>query len=299
MFDNRDLAEKDGEIIFPRQVGAAVWQFAGNATKGVLMAAMQEQGTRVLMEADDNYIVGADMTGPSWQHRLDRTPADRHSYEAHVKLCRFADGIIVSTENLAGWYEGLNDNVYVCPNAIDPVDWPEPAKKDDGVLRIGWAASHSHIVDAPLVRRALAWASEQRNVEVWVYGIGDIVKFPGAVKRVPWTDTLEDYRASLSLCDVHLCPLGETQWAAGKSDLKALESTMAGAWPIVSGATAYKPWHDRTMVCKTAKDWRNALQWCIGHRDEIKGLAAEAMDYVSSHRLMKNTAPLWREAVTG
>lgn len=301
MFEKSDLV-KDDEYgaTFPRQKGAAIWPFAGNTTRGILMAAMREQGHRVLMEADDNYVIGTDprVRGRDWTETIAEAEGE-HSYEAHKKLCKWVDGIIVSTENLAGYYRELNENVYVCPNSIDPDDWPEPEKPDDGVLRIGWAASHSHLLDAPLVKRAFRWAAEQPNVEVLVYGIGDIYKFPGRVKKVRWTDDLTEYRRSLALCDVHVCPLEETPWSAGKSDLKALEATMAGAWPIVSTATPYKPWHDRTMTCTTAKDWQDALKWTVRHRDEIPRLAAKAHDYVMSERLIEHSAHLWEEAIRG
>jgi len=166
-------------------------------------------------------------------------------------------------------------------------------------LRIGWGASHSHMVDAPLVQRAFRWASEQPNVEVWVFGIGDAAKFPYRVKRAPWTDDQDEYRRLLATCDVHVCPLDETPWSAGKSDWKALDAAMAGAWPIVSTATPYKPWHDRTMTCTTAKDWLNALKWVVRHRDEIPRLAKEAKAYVTSERLIEHSIHLWRNAIAG
>lgn len=263
------------------------------------MAAMMEQGIRVLMEADDNYTMPTDGLTGGWVPRIDRK-TDRHSYEAHIKLCKQVDGITVSTDNLASYYTKLNSNVYVCPNALDPADWDFPNQKPhDGILRIGWGGSHSHMVDAPLVQKAFRWAADQKDVEVWVFGLGDAAKFPYKVKKAPWTDDQDEYRRLLSTCDVHVCPLYETHWSAGKSDWKALDAAMAGAWPIVSKATAYKPWHDRTMTCETEKDWMTALKWVVRHRDEIPRLAKEAKDYVTSERLIEHTIPLWREAVTG
>jgi len=286
----RDDVQDTDPVSFPRQEGTAVWCYITHLPKGILMAAMQEQGIRCLVEVDDNYIVGAPHGLSKWT---------REMYDEHVKYVKFSDGVIVSTENLAGWYSKLNKNVWVCPNSVEPSDWPVPEKKDDGVLRIGWAASHSHIADAPLVRRALRWAAEQKDVEVWVYGIGDAVKFPGRVRKVKWTDNLADYRKSLSLCDVHICPLVPNAWADGKSDVKALEACMAGAWPIVSSAEPYKPWHDRTMVATTAKDWETALRWVVRNREKVPQLAAEARDYVLSERTIEKNVGAWKEAVCG
>ena len=294
-----DLGEEDGEFVFPRVKGPVVWQFPGNATTGQLIAGMQEAGIRVLIEVDDSYrhVPEYGLYG-GWQVELDRSGyTDNYSHEAHVKLCKFVDGIIVSTPELAELYSDLNDNIFVCPNSIEPNDWLASEKKDDGILRIGWGASHSHIVDAPLVRRALKWAADQPNVEVHVFGIGDRYKFPGAVKHVPWTDDLTKYRAALSLCDVHICPLKDSTWARYKSDLKALEGAMAGAWPIVSTAAPYKPWHDRTMTCTTAKDWQDAIRWAVRHRDEIPALAQEAKDYVLAERTIAKNIHRWEQAL--
>jgi glycosyltransferase involved in cell wall biosynthesis len=263
------------------------------------MAAMKEQGIRVLMETDDNYTIPRDLRLGDWAAKIE-PGSDDHSREAHMRLCKWVDGIIVATENLAEHYSKLNPNVYVCPNSIDPDDWPEYEKPDDGILRIGWGASHSHMVDAPLVQRAFRWASEQPNVEVWVFGIGDAAKFPYRVKRAPWTDDQAEYRRLLATCDVHVCPLYETPWSAGKSDWKALDAAMAGAWPIVSSATPYKPWHNLSYItCTTEKEWLNALKWVVRHRDEIPRLAAQAKGYVMSKRLIGQNIHYWREAVNG
>ena len=297
-----DLAENSaGDIVFPRQEGTAIWQFPGNATTGTLMAGMQDHGYRVLMEVDDSYLHIPDVgLHGGWQAELDRSgTSDSFSLPAHEKLARFVDGIIVSTPELEALYGEINPNIYLCPNSIDPADWPGSQSQPGDVLRIGWAASHSHITDAPLIRRALMWAAEQKDVEVWVFGIGEVYKFPGAVKRAPWTDNLADYRESISRCDVMVCPLKETAWSRFKSDLKAMEAAMAGAWPIVSSAVPYKPWHDRTMVCTTAKDWEQALKWVVRHRDQIPNLAKEAKDYIMSSRLIEQSVHLWREAVAG
>jgi glycosyltransferase involved in cell wall biosynthesis len=295
-----DLAETTtGKIIFPRQKGAAIWQFPGNATTGTIMRGMQTEGIRVLIEVDDSYMHAPDIgVHGGWQIELDRSgQSDRFSFAAHKKLCEFVDGIIVSTPALGELYGEINENIYVCPNSIDLEDWDTSQRQEDGILRIGWPGSHSHVVDAPLVRRALAWAARQKDVEVWVFGIGDIFPFTGPVQKVPWTDNQDEYRANLARCDVIICPLQETEWARYKSDVKALEAVAAGAWPIVSTATAYTPWHERTLTCTTAKDWDEAIRWIVRHREELPRLKAEAQEYVLAERLIEKTIHTWRMAV--
>ena len=75
--------------------------FSGNATRGILMAEMQEVGVRVFMEVDDNYLVAAPFSNNDWEIRIDRSPADAHSSEAHRQIVPWCDGVIVSTEQTA------------------------------------------------------------------------------------------------------------------------------------------------------------------------------------------------------
>jgi hypothetical protein len=88
----------------------------------------------------------------------------------HRQALKEADGVIVSTSALGRAVEKLNRNVYVCPNAIVPEQWPEPTKPDDGIFRIGFAGSYSHINDMPLIRDALEWAAAQPDVELVFIG---------------------------------------------------------------------------------------------------------------------------------
>lgn len=286
-------------VSFPRQQGAAVWPFAANATRGALMAAMQELGIRVLLEVDDNYLIPAPTMSDQWQVDFDRTGVDKHSMAAHGRIAQWVDGIIVSTRPLWDLYGRINPNVYLCENQVEPDDWPEPVKPDDRVFRVGWAASHSHIVDVPLVRRALTKTSEHPGVQVLVYGLADVMRFPGAVKRVGWTDTLAEFRRSLQQLDVGICPLIENPWSVCKSAIKAYEYALAAALPIVQDSVVYEPYQGPTIRCRTASDWQAALRWCVLNQDEARRLGREAREYVLKHHDIRQHIGAWREAICG
>lgn len=287
------------DVHVPRQVGAAVWPFSGNATRGAIMASMQEHGIRVLLEADDNYLIPSPTLGPDWQIGFDRTGQDKHSLQAHARIAQWVNGIIVSTPKLRDIYRQLNRSVYLCENQVDPDDWPEPEKLGDGILRIGYAGSHSHIVDLPLIRRGLAKAAEMPGTEVWVYGLGDICKFPGHVRKVPWTDNLADYRRSLQKLDVGLCPLVENPWSICKSAIKAYEYALAGTLPIVQDSIVYDSYQGPSIRCRTTKDWQAALKWCALNPDEVRSLAREARAYVIAKHDIRNHMDAWKEAILG
>lgn len=286
-----------GRYEFPLQRGPAIFQFLGNATRATVAAEMQEQGIRVLMEVDDNYLVHPSHYGvhSSWREFMEAGD-DQNTIQAHCRYATWVDGIVVSTPWLAHAYSQFNRNVYVCPNSVDPDDWPEPEKPGDGVLRIGWAASSSHAVDAHLVRRALSWASRQPDVEVVI--LGDRFFDGFRYTHVPWTDTLAEYRKSLQVLDIGLCPLVNTQWSRAKSDVKALEYAMAGAMSIVSRVEPYKPWLDQPcLTAASAKDFEQQVRWCVKNRDEVKRIAAEAKDYVMRERTIQKHIAAWEEAL--
>lgn len=291
--------ESEEDVVFPRHRGTAIWQFPGNATRALLIAGMQSYGIRVLMDVDDNYLVPnpiMQLGGGDWSEKIDQSGEDKHSLEAHARIAKFVDGIIVATDQLADTYRHLNENIIVAPNGVVPEDWPEPVKPNDGILRIGWAASHSHIVDVPLVAEALQWAAGKKDVEVYVYGLGEVVDFGGKIKTVPWTNDLERYKRSLALCDVHICPLVDTEWSRGKSDIKAIESVMAGALPIVSDVLPYKNWTGRTLHASTPEGWKSVLRWVVRHSDQIPALVAELKQHVLVEHTIDKHIHIWREA---
>ena len=299
-----DLAEDGDKVIMPRQRGAAIWQFPGDATRGTLMANLQELGIPVFMEVDDNYlepspkIPGVREKSP-WNKRIaDGYPA-AYSNEAHGRIARWVDGIIVATELLAKRYRKVNPNVFVCPNQVEPADWPELEKADDGILRIGWAGSTSHRWDAQLAKRALEWASKQDGVEVVMIGFR-AAGFDFEHTYVPWSDGLEGYRRNLMQLDVGLAPIVENVWSVGKSDLKALEYAMAGAMPIVSRAEPYRGWWEHEMPALSAanpKEFLRQVQWAVANRDEVKRIAYEARLHVLHHRTIDKNAWRWEEAI--
>lgn len=289
---------------FPRQEGAAIWNFAGNTTRAILMAEMQAQGIRVFSEFDDNY-----QTPPPFEEisewKRDRASrgkyhADAPTYETATDIARFTDGLIVSTPHLKRIYEPVNENVHVCPNSVDPDDWLDPLPARD-ILRVGWAASDSHIYDAPLIRDALQWASEQKHVEVVILGIHpEVSRFRFMYRYIPWANNLDTYRMKLRALDVMLCPIVKSEWSDAKSDVKAMEAAMAGACSVVSNVEAYRPWFDKpAYVADQPWDFKKIVKHLVRNRDEVRETARLAREYVLAERDIRQHVHKWREAVGG
>jgi hypothetical protein len=282
------------DLAFPEHRGAAVWQFPGDAVRAVLMSEQQEQGTRVLVETDDNYFDASPLGNPGWTKTIQKGRG--HSLEAHRRIIPWVDGVIVTTAQLANRYRKHNPNVYVCPNQLDPADWPEP-DASNGRFRVGWFASPSHAGDAKLVHRALEWASRQDDVEVYTMGFD-----PGWSFRrwhFPWSNDLGVYRKLLGTLDVGLAPVVETPWSVCRSDLKALELSAAQAAPVLSDATPYRTYEGPCLRATSAKDFLHHVKHLVTHRDEARQLGREARGYVMRERTMPRHIGDWQEAVGG
>ena len=283
--------------IWTRAKGVHIWPFAGNNTRAILMAEAINEGIPAFMEVDDNYTIMSDVPRIS-EWRLNYRGTDEHSYEICSRIAKFASGIICSTPFLAQVYSELNDNVHVARNCVDPEDWPDVEERDDGILRIGWAGSDSHQKDAHLLKQAFRWLVGRPNVEVVVLGMDYVTSFPAGVRRMPWTTSLQEYRNSLQVLDVMLCPTRRTFWSDGKSDLKALEAAMAGACSVVSDSPSYDLWQDRTFVCSTENDWERVVKHLYKNRDEVLQMKADQRKYVLEERTIEKGVKQWEKAIS-
>lgn len=291
---------EDDEPRLLRQHGASIWQFSGNATRALIMAQTQAHGIKVLMEVDDNYLVPPPHipnTRSSWTTTLDRTELDHYSHQAHRRIVQWVDGVIVSTPYLADVYtKATSVPVFVCPNSVDPDDWPEIEPRERTVT-VGYAGSASHQYDLHLVERALdsAHRSGARLVKLGAGTAG--WRWPH--KQVPWTDDLAAYRRSLQNIDIGLCPVRRGPWQDGKSDIKAMEYVMAGAIPIVQrDSPCYQDWASRTLSANSKTDWDKAVREALSLTpDERHSLWAGLHDWVMAEKTIGSHIHKWREAV--
>lgn len=288
----------DGDLEFPEHRGAGIWQFPADGARAVVMSEAQEQGYRVLIESDDNYFDASPLGNPGWVKTIaegkGKGPKFAHSLEAHKKIIPWVDGVIVTTAALGKRYSELNGKIYICPNQIDPADWPAP-EKDDDVLRIGWFASPSHRADAQIIERALEWASKQDGVEVWVMGFKPSWKFRH--QHIPWSNDMGVYRKLLGKLHIGLAPVKETPWSVCRSDLKLLEYGMANVAAICSDATPYRNYPGGALSAKSSKEFLHQVKRLVQNPNEMQQLASMNRYYVLWKRTIKRNIWRWEEAI--
>jgi hypothetical protein len=184
----------------------------------------------------------------------------------------------------------------VCPNQVDPQDWQPLVKPDDGMFRIGWFASGSHAGDGKLVQRALAWAATQKDVEVVTLGLDPRWQFPH--RKLPWTNDLSLYRRAMYKLDVGVAPIVPTPFSRGRSDVKWLEYSMAGAASVLADCEPYADVPDGlALKATTPADWLRRIRWLVQNRDEARALGMAAREYVLERRTIQANVNLWAEAI--
>lgn len=298
------MAFNESEVAFPDHHGTAVLQFASDAWRALATEHMRTQEIRVLVEADDNYLMhpGKSVLERSgWGMKIGERPFTR---EGHRLIASRADGVITATSYLADRYREVNPHVYVCPNGVDPADWPEPEETDE-VLRIVWAASFGHEADAGLVRRAMEWASRQPGVQVFTIGL-DPVQHVRPKHRwrfrhghVPMIPDLDAYRDSLRHFDIGIAPIVPSAHGLGRSDLKALEYAMGLVCPVLSDVRPYEAWTDgeNCLKARDEHEWLRVIKHLVAYPDEAKQLARSARAYTLAERTHTAQVHLWQEAI--
>jgi len=276
----------------------AIMQFPGDQGTAIILMALQSQGKKLLVEVDDNYLDRGDelwRTRAGWGRSIGQTP---HTTQGHRWISEHSHGVIVTTEALAEAYGEVNDNVHICRNTIDPDDWPTYEKPNDGVFRIGWYASGSHDRDESMCRKAIAWASRQPNVEIVNLGLNPIAwNFTRTWHG--WREDFKSFRPELMKLDVGISPLIGTPMTKYRSDVKALEYSMAGAFPILQAERPYDEWRDKeyARMCWTSSDWMSAIKWAVANQDEVRAKGNLAREHVLLNRTFKTEIAKWRKAI--
>lgn len=263
---------------------AAILLHPGIKAEELLVPMLRRQGKRVIVDVDDDYL-SPSLVG--WLRKSGATHiADSwvENQPAHRRIVQEADAIICATAPLAYQYERLNPNVVVIPNMVDPADWEQPLRIDDGLIRIGWAAAAQHGPDAYLVEPALRWASEQTGVRVCCIGMDPGFDF--AYTHYPYTRSLQHYRDVISILDIGLAPLHKSRMNDGKSDLKWLDYTMGGALTIASDAPAYASIRsgETGLLAKSARQFRDHLQFALEDPEAVMQMIGNARQYVYAER---------------
>lgn len=278
---------------------AMVFQRADNPLQLEWMREAQKRGIACIYDLDDNF----------WE-MPDGCPTDqpgktlRDFYTSRLPVIeegiRLADLVTASTPTMAAKI-AHKTGVFpeVVRNCVDPVMWSpgfddslSDIRRDRSTVTLGWVASGTHVVDAPLVMPAIERVMNARpHVRLRLAGWVGTVPLEFAAKfergRVMVGDWIpyDCLPAALASLDVATACVADSPFNACKSECKWQEAAIAAVPCVVSDAPPYADvWH-----CWRAKNtpdgWFDALLAAVDmHHGERRLMGFNAhMECVSNH----------------
>ncbi len=258
-----------------------------------LIYSLRNQGNfKVIVDIDDNV----------WQ--IPTGNIARGDIKTHVNRALMmtgsvscADWVTVSTEPLKQILTPLNEKVAVLPNYIEPDEWKFKRGRHKKV-RIGWVWSPTHIPDNEVIGEALNKIHKKYGdvVEIVIFGTtNNIFDFDTVnIPAVPYYDYPKTFMEAG--INISIAPLADNDFNRCKSNIKWMESSMAGAafigskvypyeFSVKDGVTGY--------TVKGENQWVKKLGWLIEDPQKRKSMAREAKKEVIKQS--KENKKQWRD----
>lgn len=277
----------DYDIVVLQQVTGPQWL--------KFIRELQERGIKVLYECDD-YLHGI-KNQRDHDFREHYTP----EYLAKMEMClRACDGMIASTNYIGRRYRKFNSNVFVCENGLDTARYrltrpPRPT------VNIGWsgATAHRNAVEPWLqvVADVMEWREKTCFISVGQpYANAFQQVFGNRALAIPFT-SIETYPAAMTMFDIALAPSGNTNFFAGKSDLRWLEAGALGI-PVIANPTVYpKITHgENGFHAETPADVEELLNELVQNEELRTAVGESAQSYVANNRDMRIACMQWANA---
>lgn len=226
-------------MVFQRQVQPQVLEEVRRA---------RSQGIRTVYDIDDDVLNTPREFVKPFQFYSD--PSVRSSI---LTFFQTVDEIWASTQAMkdaVDKYTAGQTPCKVVPNYVDVFSWQQAyalhETNQSDMVTIGWMASGSHAIDAPLVHDALLKILEKYpNVRMHFIGWVGFAELPGLeafkdrVRVDPWIG-LGQLPFAMSSWDIGLCPLVDNQFNRCKSAIKCLQYASFGCVPVMSPLPLYR-----------------------------------------------------------
>lgn len=286
------------------QADLIVFQEAGTPQALEAMSFAKSIGKPVVLEIDDfvHFVSPHNTAGyGSWNpstlfiHRFDQ-------------MCRHADAMTVSTPQLAREYFVFNPNIYVLPNFLDKDKWDQPlTKKNDGIIRIGWAGGNAHGDDLKMISKVIEKIVRDYKGKVKFETMGMMKPELGGT-----FNGLEEYNHVCPKCDyqgeyvlrsgehlenypivlasygwdIALAPIVNGSFNSAKSDLKLKEYSALGIPTVASRVTPYIEAQKNgcdVLLAETFKEWYNNIDELIKNTEKRKKMADNNRQWMENY----------------
>jgi glycosyltransferase involved in cell wall biosynthesis len=276
----------------------------------VMLQTVRKQGSKVIFEIDDDLLsVNSEIGDCDW-------PTTSQKMWLR-QMVRFADGVIVSTPELADRLAVLNPHIEIVENALDERLFERSRKFDlkesNGVIVFGYMGTFSHLDDLMSIiqpmRSVLARYSDRVRFEI--VGVGDnavikeaFVGLPVSFLSVPPRAVLyENFTAWMQeniRWDFGIAPLIDSIFTRSKSDIKFLDYGVQGIAGIFSDMPAYNTTVKHLVngiLATDAQSWETWLEKLILDAPLRVELAKQAHADIWGKRMLKSSAANWLKTI--
>jgi len=244
---------------------------------------------------------------------------DKFDVEANMKKLTYirenlkaADLVTCTTPRCAAYVmrETGTPNTHIYPNCIDFSDWPKvELAQDPKTIRIVWQSSSCHFDDMwPIAAELGKVHKRYPHVEVMLFGapyqwLQDQL-VPQRTTILPWVSyELYIWRLSTLNADINIAPLHDSVFNQSRSAIRMYEA--AATWkPAATLAQDTGAFLDEIIPDQTGKlfhtpqEFHDQLCSMIENMDQTRQLAANAKDWVRTHRDPYKHVPKLIEAYT-
>jgi len=276
-----------------------------------LLERLKEGGCTIICELDDDLL------------SLGEIPDEQAALTISQKmwlrwLLRSADGVIVSTPNLADRIRRMNPHTIVVPNALDERLFMASRsisgrQNRSGRITFGYMGTFTHQEDLlsiiePL-RNVLARHGDRVLFEL--VGISDaapvralFADLPIKIRIPSVADSIYEHFAGWMQqqlqWDFGIAPLVDTVFTRSKSDIKFLDYAVQGIPGIFSAVPAYSDTvidRHNGLLAMSSETWEEALELMICDVNLRGRLARQAHQQVWQSRMLRDCAGHWEAAV--
>jgi len=276
------------------------------------LCALKKKGVKIIYEIDDDLLsVNSDIGV-----RLFPSTTQRMWIR---EVARLADGIIVSTPNLASRFKSLNKNIVIVQNALDDTLFNDAVRlnmiaSSKKPIVFGYMGTPTHFEDLLLILQPLRSIlfEFRESVQLEIVGVGDssmlkslFPNLPVTLRQVPTSAVsyvkFVNWMQSNLRWDFGIAPLVNSTFTSSKSDIKYLDYGVQGIPSIFSNVPAYnntiKHGVNGLLADNSVESWVQCLRMMINDKTLRSNLAAEAHSHILDSRLLKTQSNNWVDAL--
>ncbi len=210
-----------------------------------------------------------------------------------------SNAVTVSTPQLARELFPYNDKIYILPNFLNEDKWSklQQTKKNDGLIRIGWAGGNAHKDDLMMISKVIEKIIHEYKGKIKFETMGMIkAELQGVFNNleefhevcpkcnyqgesVTWIgEELDNYPMVLAShgWDIAVAPVINESFGNAKSDLKLKEYSAIGFPIVASDVVPYREALEDgcdVLLAKSFKEWYNNIKELVEnpeHREKMR-----------------------------